>query len=358
MPAEAADKIELLVGGRIHSGWTEATVNIGIDSLAASFDLSITEQYPDGEGTIQTMLVEAGAEAVIRVGGEALITGFIDVVEPQMDKEGHSIGIAGRSKAADLIDCAAMNKPGSWSNRKLEDIASDLAKPFGLSVTAETDTGAAFKKFAIQPGETVFETIERMTKMRGLLPVSSADGNIVLMRPKIGGSAVRIEQGRDIEAFQARHDVSDRFSDYLLKGQSAGDDEHNGRAVAHAKGEAKDPGVKRYRPLLIVAEDQGSNASLKERAEWEAKVRAAKAQGIDVTLSGWRRPDGGLWMPGQTIDLVAPAAFITSQLIIANVNYQIADGGSTAVLSLAYPEAYAQPPGAEADAAKLKKNAS
>jgi hypothetical protein len=168
-----------------------------------------------------------------------------------------------------------------------------------------------------------------------LLPVSSADGNILLMRPQIGGGAIRIEQGRDIEAFAARHDVSERFSEYLLKGQAAGDDEHNGRAVAHAKGEAKDPGVKRYRPLMIVAEDQGSNASLKERAEWEAKVRAAKAQGIDVTLSGWRRPDGGLWSRGATIDLLAPSAFITSQLIIANVNYQIADGGSTTVLSLA-----------------------
>ncbi|MFN3748206.1 MAG: phage baseplate assembly protein [Sphingorhabdus sp.] len=362
MPDEASrDKIELKVAGRVHSGWTEAEVSIGIDSLAGSFDLSLSDSWPaDGNqgADIETRIVEAGSEASILVGGEQLITGYIDQVIPTLSAEQHDIRIAGRSKAADLLDCSAIHKPGSWSNRRFEDIAADLARPFGIAVTAEVSTGEPFKTFALQPGETVFQAIERMGKMRGLLAVSRADGSIAIIRPQISGSAIRLQQGRDFLSITARHDVSERFSEYLVKGQARGDDAHNGKAVAHPKGTANDIGVKRYRPLLVVAEDQASAATAKERAEWEAKVRAAKSQGCEVTMQGWRTPAGNLWLPGATVDLIAPAALITAKLVIVQVTYRIdPNAGSTAMLSLAYPEAYAAIPGEEADAARMKKKA-
>jgi prophage tail gpP-like protein len=355
------DKIELKVAGRVHGGWTEAEVTVGIVSLAGSFDLSLSDSWPaDGNqgSDIETRVIEAGSEAGIFVGGEQLITGYIDQVEPSLTDIEHAIRIAGRSKAADLLDCSAVHKPGSWSNRRFEDIAADLARPFGIDVTADVATGDPFKNFALQPGETVFQAIERMGKMRGLLAVSRGDGSIAIIRPQISGSAIRLQQGRDFTQIMARHDVSERYSEYLVKGQARGDDDHNGKAVAHPKGTATDSGVKRYRPLLVVAEDQASAASARERAEWEAKVRAAKSQGCDVTMQGWRTPDGQLWTPGGTVDLVAPAALITAKLVIVQASYRIdANNGRSTVLSLAYPEAYAALPGEEADAARMKKKA-
>ena len=228
----ATDKIELRVNGLLHSGWKTASVQTAIDSLASSFDLTLSDKWPsdDVEAVVEAgpaleqISVEAGASCEILIGGEVLISGYIDAVDPDLSGEDHSIRIAGRSKAADLIDCSAVHSPGSWNGRRLEDIVATLIAPFGLTVTAAISTGEAFKTFALQPGETVFAAIERMCKMRGLLPISDASGNIIIMRPQIGGSAVRIEQGKHFTAANARHSVANRFSQIIVKGQAAGDE--------------------------------------------------------------------------------------------------------------------------------------
>lgn len=245
---EASDLVELTIGGQVHRGWKEARVEVGIDTVAHSFQLTLAERWPGEE---KAWVIEAGSAAKVSIGGETLISGYIDVVEPGLSGDDHTIRVSGRAKAADLIDCSAVAKPGSWKGKKLEEIATELAKPFGITVTAEASTAPAFKAFALQPGETVFEAIARMAKMRGLLVISDADGNLHVVRPKPTGSAIRLEQGKNLKAIVGKHNVSDRFSEYLIKGQAAGDDGQNGKAVSQPKGEAKDPGVKRYRPLII-----------------------------------------------------------------------------------------------------------
>src|SRR3546814_10159749 len=92
-------------------------------------------------------------------------------------------------------------------------------------------------------------------------------------------------QGKNILVADGGHVLSERFSQYVLKGQASGDDEVNGRAASAPSAEAKDPAVTRYRPMLIIGEDQSDIASLKKRAEWEATTRAGRAQQARVTRS-------------------------------------------------------------------------
>ncbi len=349
-----ADGIELIVDGRAFGGWTDASVSVGIDSLASSFTLELTLRDP-GALDVATWPIKAGALCQIRIGGETVISGYLDRLESSLGAESHTISASGRSKAADLIDCSAVHSPASWSNKKLEAIATDLAAPFGLSVTAKADTGAPFKSFAVQQGESIFECIERMLKMRGLLAVSTPDGNVEIISPKPVGSAVTIREGEHIEALSGRHDVSQRFSKYLVKGQAAGDDDHNGKAVSQVKAEASDPGVARARTLIIIAEDQATTSSLQARAKWEATVRAAQSQGAEVTLPGWHDPNGKLIQCMSLWNLIAPSAWIDAQMMAASVTYTISDGGSRTVLSLVHPDAYSQMPVApEAQASSIK----
>src|SRR3546814_20384162 len=62
---------------------------------------------------------------------EVVINGWIDSFAPSFSVDNHAIRVTGRDRAADLVDCAAVHKPGSWSGRKLEQIATELVKPFG-----------------------------------------------------------------------------------------------------------------------------------------------------------------------------------------------------------------------------------
>src|SRR3546814_336625 len=201
-----------------------------------------------------------------------------DVCSSDLSVDNHAIRVTGRDRAADLVDCAAVHKPGSWSGRKLEQIATELVKPFGLKVTARASTGAAFKSFALQQGECVWEAIGRLCKFRGVLVQATADGNVEIITPGKRKASFKLAQGDNVLAGEATHDVRDRFSRYILKGQSAGDDEANGTTTSQARADSADAAVKRYRPLMIIADEQADTATLKKRAAWEATVRAGRTQ--------------------------------------------------------------------------------
>lgn len=336
-----ADDVTLTVGGMVFGGWTDVEVATGIEAVSSSFRIGVTERWP---GHPDRWVIQAGAPAVVAIGGEPVITGYIDKLDAELDSESHHITVSGRSKSADLVDCAALNSPGSWKNRSLEAIANEIASPFGVTVTAEASTGAPFKSFALQQGETAWEAIERMLKQRALLGITDARGNIRLVTPKPGAASVTISEGREIRSLSATHDVSERFSKIVVKGQAAGDDHANGKAVAGPKGEASDPAIGRYRPLIVMAEDQVTLTSLAVRAKFEVNVRAARAQSAVVTLDGWRQPGGKLWAAMQLANLDAPSGWIKDVMMVASVTYRLDEKGKRTEIKYGRPEAYAQVP--------------
>lgn len=356
---DPAQRIELIVNGSIYTGWTDVSIDLSIDELSSAFSVALTERSPEDGASAAGWLAQAGAAVSVAIGGTVLISGYIDAAAPSLSATDHSITITGRSKAADLIDCSATHATGSWSNKTLAQIAQDLASPFGVSISVTGDVGRPFAKFALQPGESVYAALNRAASMRGLLLVSQADGGLAMINPAPTGSPIRIEQGKHFTEISATHDASQRFSNYLVLGQSAGSDEISGRAAAQIRGQATDPAVTRHRPLTIIAEDQGTAASLRARAEWEASVRRAKAQSLSVTLPSWSAPGGALWQLMQSIDLVAPAAYAQGPLMIAAIRFAMSDSeGRTSTLTLAHPDAYRpQPIPAEAEVARIRRRA-
>ncbi len=348
-------EVTLTIDGKRHVGWTAARIHRSLDAMTGAFELSLTrrERTEDEPRTIA-----AGAACTLSVDGETLISGWIDRVSPSRAKDSHSIAVTGRDRAADLVDCSAIASPGSWRNASMESIVRALVQPFGLAVHFTASTGRPIRKFAIQPGETVQAAIERLCRFRGLIYFSRADGSIEIGSPATGASIGRLIEGDNILEISADHDVSDRFGTYLVKGQAHGDDEANGRAVAQIKAQAKDAAVTRYRPLLIVAEDQGDKAALEKRAAWEANVRAAKGQTANVTVQGWTGPDGAIWRPNSRVDLSSPATYIESTMLIVAVDLMRDEQGTVAILTLNRPEAWqqlAEPEGSDPSAIEKKK---
>jgi prophage tail gpP-like protein len=110
----------------------------------------------------------------VAVGGQALIEGFVDAVEPSCDATSHGVRVSGRDSAGDLVDCSA--EPGEWHGQPLSQLVSAIGAPFGLRVSAETSLDAPFERFRIQEGETAWAAIERACQMRGVLCLSDGLG--------------------------------------------------------------------------------------------------------------------------------------------------------------------------------------
>lgn len=331
-----ADKVQLKVGDQLFWGWKRVSIERGLDSLSAAFSLAVTERWPDQP---ERWVIKAGQACEVSIGGETVVTGWIDAGNYSVDPDSHPIEVSGRDKTCDLIDCSAIHKPSSWTKRTLEQIAADLVQPFGIKVSAKTSTGAAFVKFALQQGETVFEAIDRMCKLRGVLPVTTEAGDLEIRRPGGVKAGYRLELGVNIQAIRYSDDARERFSSYLLKGQASGD-EVSGTDAARPTASATDPGVGRHRPLMIMNDEQSTAASLGERAKYEATVRAAKGQAVVITVPGWRDPSGALYRPDVLVPVLADLVGLDATLLVSSVRLALDDRGQVTELTLTHKEAF------------------
>lgn len=346
------DTLALLVDGQRHEGWTDVEVVLSLEQVSGGFSISLTEKWLDGSGGLVGRPVDPGAACRVEIAGQVVIDGYIDTAAVSIDGDGHTLSVQGRDKTADLVDSAAVHEPDEWRGETLEDIAARLAEPFGVTVTAKADTGAAFddpNPFKIQQGETAFDAIDRACRLRGIIPVPDGKGGLLLTRGEPTGAAEALVEGENIEAATSSEDMSQRFSKYIVKGQSAGSDDFYGEAAAGAKAEAEDKGVKRYRPSLVIAEVAASD--LQVRADWEANIRAARSKTWEFVLSSWTQRDGALWLPNLSAPVRAPSLGVDRELLIVEVRFRKdPEEGTHAVLKMMAKDAFKpSPPEVEND---------
>ena len=330
--------VQLKVAGQFYEGWTRASIQLGIEQIAGTFDLEVTDRWNTAQGR-QSFTIKAGQLCEVIMNGTTIITGYIDTTKREYDSMSHSVSFSGRDKTGDLVDCSAIFKSGQWRNKTVDQIAYDLITPFGISVIVQADVGPALPIFAIQEGASVFEELERAAKMRALLLVSDGLGNLVVTRAGSARASANLVEGQNILKASAEFGWKDRYSQYIVKGQSHGDDQNYGATVAQQMASVNDSGITRYRPLIVMAEDQSANATLKQRAEWERNVRYGRSSRACITVQGWG-VGNMLWQPNTITRLVSPHLSADLDMLVVSATFSLDDEGQSATLELAQPQAF------------------
>lgn len=328
--------VVLTVNGRDYAGWTDVRISRGIEQLSGAFRVHYSERWA---GLQKSWPIAPGDACTVSVGGTTVITGYVDTVRPRYDAHSHGVSLTGRDAAGDLVDCSAANSPGTWKNRTLTQIAAAIAKPFGISVKADIDVGVPFKNFSLNPGESAFEAIERLCRYRGVMPVSDGAGNIIITGPGTQRIPLRLIEGENILSADGELSWRDRYSHYTVKGSSPGSNFSTPALDAGPKGEADDPNVTRFRPLIIIAEEPGSAVAFKKRAQWEAAVRRGRAARSLIEIQGWRH-SSGLWQPNRIVNVKTPWLQIDADMLIAAVHFSRNGRGTRTKLEVCSPEAF------------------
>lgn len=331
-------ELMLQVNGQNFAGWQRVAVTLGMEQIAGSFDLTVSERFP---GQLASWRIAEGDECRLFWGKTPVITGYVDDTNIDYDRESHSIQITGRDRTGDLVDCTALHGSGVWRNSKLTRIAADLCAPFGIKVIVATDVGRPFESFSIWHGETAFDCLERATRMRGVLPISDGQGNLVLTRAGKERAPVSLVMGENIERGSGRFSMRDRFSEYIVKGQVPGNALNYDHPEQHlvVKASEKDSAVKRYRPHMVIAEP-GDGGTYKDRAVWERNVRAGRAGRVTYTVTDWD-PAGRLWLPNRLVTVRDEFLGLDGDGIIAQVRFLLdEEGGSRCELDVCRKEAF------------------
>ena len=334
-------RCELLINGQSWGGWKRVEIQRGLEQIAGGFALEVTNRWPGANNKVE---LSEGLSCEVRLDGENVITGYIDLFETDMTETSSMIRVEGRDRTGDLVDCSAIHKTGQWRGARLEQIVKDLAAPFGILVIVVADTGAAFKTFALEDGETAFDAIDRACRLRGILPTSNSGGHLLLTRASEQVSPVRLVEGFNIKRIKASHSWKDRHSEIIVKSQVAGDDDSYGAAAAHIKARAKDDEINRYRPLVVMSEHGSTSKALAERATWESKVRMGRGKRGACTVVGWRvagdGETGALWQPNTLVHIHSPRTNLSQEVLIVGCKYQLDDQGTTTELEFTLPEAF------------------
>ncbi len=337
------DKISIMVNNMIYHSWTAASVSRGIENPAGSFQLSLCENSADA---ILKIDINEYDKVVVLVGITPIMTGFIDKITPSYDAEQTSLDITGRSKTAHLVDCSAINSPGQWRGQKAEKIIEEICTPFDISVKCEVNTGATLDDFQLQQGETCWDAIERICRLRGLLAYDDEYGNLILSQASniLFPDTIFHEFESNLSQIlsaSAQKTGGNRYSDYIIKGQAAGNDEDNGINVSSPKSQTTDASVPCFRPLLIVSEGQNKTAGCKKRAEFERASRAGQSLEVQYTIDSWTSPMGHIWQSNRRIAVIDDYLKVNAMLLISEINWSTSlEQGAQTQLILKPPYAF------------------
>lgn len=328
-----ADQVSLRVDGMAYAGWTGVRITRGIERASADFSLSLTRQY---------WPIRAGSRADLYIGSEIVLSGHVDEVVKTTGPRERAIAIQGRSLTADLVDCSAVHRPGQWSNVKLERIVADLIKPYGVGLIVTADTGAAIADFRLQQEETVIAAIHKLCGLRGLLCADDAAGRLVLFRPGQGRAApLRVGRDGNVISLSARNSHRDRFRTITVKSQQGGFDIMDASLISGPEGSAQDRAIRPARHLVVSASAAADAPRCRDQAAWEVAKRAGQGVRVEATVQGWRQAPGGpLWAVNHLARVTAAADGLDTDLLIAEVGFEIGDQGSVTRLVLSPASAF------------------
>lgn len=379
-PIHANNRVSLEVGGLRYEGWKSVRIRQGIEQLAGTFSLDVSDRWPD---QTEAFAIEPGAACVVKIGADVMITGYIDVVSVKASPTEHTISVEGRDKTGDLVDCSAPTK--EWSGVAFEYIASELIKPYGVGLLTQVETGEAgykpkkpgkgkaahmkggsgggkLPRKACNSGETVHRVLEKLAKVQGVLLLSDRKGSLVVTRAGLNGRASDLlALGDNLKSIDYERSFANLYSEITVKGQAHGasaggvgagvlSEAQRVKSVATVKRAATSsgsdavagsPSVHRYRPLLIMAEEQADAKRCADRAQWEAGTREAKSRRLQVRVQGWRQSDGSLWEINTLVRMRCPWVKQDEDMLISNIEYTLDMGGGTVCdMTLYSPQAY------------------
>ncbi|MGR6980803.1 phage baseplate assembly protein [Testudinibacter sp. P27/CKL/0425] len=124
------------------------------------------------------------------------------------------------------------------------------------------------------------------------------------------------------------------------------------------KVEVKDNEITRYRPVVIIADDNMIGSTGYQRAMWEMSRNNAEAKRSTAIVQGWFKPDGTLWLPNELIVLDAPALGVNKEeRLIVDCRYTLDESGTRTEMSLMHRDAFDEPPEALKNTSPNKKKA-
>lgn len=128
---------------------------------------------------------------------DLVFTGKAMPPTPSVQPEAQTINVQGYPLCGVLIDSCLPPSlfPAEYSGLDLKEIAETVCEPFGIKVSVQGDVGAAFDKVDMDLSDKVWDFLTKLAEQRNMFLTNTADGNLLIYRPKIEAVSATFKQG-------------------------------------------------------------------------------------------------------------------------------------------------------------------
>lgn len=338
-PTGVVDSITtLVIDGLEFIGWGVIEFTRSMDSFGSFNFNSVWE--PDNRSFRDVYRPFKYQSVAVFEGRELLFNGTTLEVTPSETSSERIVQAAGYSLPGVINDCNAPISalPLERDVQDLQQIATALLDPFGLTLEFDGDPGPTFDREAIEPTDKIYNYLIKLAKQRKLIITDTPEGACKFHTEVTPGKPVAIFNDGDpaILAITPQFNSQDYYSH--VTGQSA---TFFSSADADAGGvytvvNSRLSGV--LRPFTFQPDDT-LVGDTKTAVEAKAGRMFAGAVSYLITIPSWRDPNGKLWTPNTTIKIRKPSAMIYNlyEFLIRKVAYRRTSTEEIATLTLVLP---------------------
>lgn len=306
-PSNVLDEsIRLSIGGLAHEEWDGWSIESDLLTAADGFEL---ELYTKDATRLPSVLAE-GAPCSLTLGKDRVLTGQIDEFEHDISRQGISMRITGRDRAAPLVDCSAPFV--SMREATLAQILDQVVKPLGITqIEIRAAQAKTRRRVQVEPGQSAWEALLQVAEANGLWPWVEPDGRLIIGGPDYNtapvGTLIMREDGvgNNVQRLSVRRSIANRYSQITVLGQH-GQYDNDGLDTkrSHLRSVIQDETLARrgiFRPKVII----DSSSENQDMATTRARKLLAdsRLEGFEIraVVMGHRADNGEVWSPGQRV---------------------------------------------------------
>ena len=282
-----------------------------------------------------------GDACTILLGGQLAITGIILTRQTAYDANNHMVELSGAGRTWAASTSSVDARKANFDNMSLYTIASKVFGQFGVNVLAiGTIDQTPFQKCQAQPGELLFDFVDKLARQRGATLGSDELGNMLLIGDHSYSPVQDLVEGQNILRMQCVISNEMMAQLYNALGQAANAEQLSASTAAQMSKDVTSENYKGYYKFLqtVLEHPAMSEAEVAKRVQYEAQFRDGTQIRANVTVQGWLRDGVNLWRCGDDVNVFSPMAMLTFVMKIQTVTFsQDNQSGTITVLELVMP---------------------
>jgi prophage tail gpP-like protein len=336
------EQATLIVNGINFQDWESIFVQLRWHDAFSYFRFaSVERDTPPGIFYKLQFMPDTTELVQINLGGVNVLAGYIETRQVAYDATQHGIEIQGKSATAPVARSSVNTKSGSFDGMTWQQVAEKVVSPYGTKIIPVGSLNATpFDKLQNQPGEPIWDFLERIARPRGIILGSDSWGNFLAIGDhQMPVLNTQLIEGQNIKKCQCVFHKEHTYNEYKIVAQSAaGSNGISGTQASELEASWAGTG---YKGSLLITPSEQPVKNIQEvidRAKNEALWHEGPQIDATITVQGWFRDDTNLWWPGDNVFVYSPMCPLNMMMKIETVTFtQDNSNGTQTQLDLKQP---------------------